>query len=118
MLIRDLDRGFSVLEHPRGFVQVLPRRAGPCGGMSVPPSLGPLAARRSRSVMGEHSRRPRVGAEALAPVHDRLRTSRWRNPLSRLASVMFILSAVWLAAPSLAFEGHRDGACKADVEKF
>jgi len=36
----------------------------------------------------------------------------------RLASVMFISSAVWIAAPSLAFEGHGDGACKADVEKF
>jgi hypothetical protein len=29
-----------------------------------------------------------------------------------------ISSAVWLAAPASAFEGHGSGTCKADVEKF
>jgi len=36
----------------------------------------------------------------------------------RLASAMLLSSAVWLAAPSYADEGHGNGACKADVEKF
>ena len=36
----------------------------------------------------------------------------------RLAAVACMSSAVWLAAPSFAFEGHGDGACKADVEKL
>jgi hypothetical protein len=35
-----------------------------------------------------------------------------------LASAILLSSAVWLVAPALAFEGHRDGVCKADVEKF
>jgi len=38
-----------------------------------------------------------------------------------LASAIVISSAVWLAAPASAFEGHEghgSGACKADVEKF
>jgi hypothetical protein len=37
---------------------------------------------------------------------------------SRLASAMLVSSAFWPAAPSFAFEGHGDGTCKADVEKF
>jgi|SRR6516225_105888 len=36
----------------------------------------------------------------------------------RLAAVVCMSSVVWLAVPSFAFEGHGDGACKADVEKF
>ena len=36
----------------------------------------------------------------------------------RLASAMLMVSAFYLTAPSHAFEGHGDGACKADVEKF
>jgi Cysteine rich repeat len=36
----------------------------------------------------------------------------------RLAAAVLLSSAAWLAAPSFAFEGHGDGACKADVEKF
>ena len=35
-----------------------------------------------------------------------------------LASAIVISSAVWLAAPATAYEGHGNGACKADVEKF
>jgi len=38
-----------------------------------------------------------------------------------LASAIVISSALWLAAPASAFEGHEghgSGACKADVEKF
>ena len=36
----------------------------------------------------------------------------------RLASAMLMASVFYLAVPSHAFEGHGDGACKTDVEKF
>jgi len=40
------------------------------------------------------------------------------NTSLRLAAAMLVSSAFWLAAPSFAFEGHGDGACKADAEKL